>query len=264
MSTSTTFAPIQHHSTSKINIKAAKGRAIGVPNYKNELLINVVEAVLPNGANLWAILAKRYQEVSGEANIREPQDIRRHFQTHRGLCNNGRKVTGSSAPQLSVARCQSIWRKILAKSAAQNAGGKDTDASDSDDTDSGSDTDVGGILNGSVNDDSGRPNIKNLFEEEPITSPMEPLDVPLNVAPVPQEQPIMPRRAAPAKAPSPIPVIAQKRKSLVVEERGKSKNCRNNPRGSAGAALSSMADAYTRNLMNKQSGEPGMVQMMMM
>ena len=47
-------------------MKPTKGRAVGVPNYKNELLINVVEAVLPNCAALWAIVAKRYQEASGD------------------------------------------------------------------------------------------------------------------------------------------------------------------------------------------------------
>ena len=240
-------------------MKPTKGRAVGVPNYKNELLINVVEAVLPNCAALWAIVAKRYQEASGELNLRDSQDIRRHFQTHRSLCNNGRKITGSAAPQPSVARCQSIWRKILAKSAALSAGGKDTDASDSEDTDSGTDTDIGGILNASVHDDSERPNIENLFEEEPIAPIIDPLEAPL------PEQPLAPRRAAASGAPSPIPAsLPVKRKSSVEEERRKSKNCRNNPRGSAGAALSSMADAYTRNLTNKQSGEPGMVQMMMM
>ena len=91
-------------------------------------------------------------------------------------------MTGSSAPHPSVARYQSIWRKILAKSAALNAGGKDTDGSDSDETDSGSDG--GDILNGSLHDDSERPNVENLFDEEPIAPPMEPLDAPLPVAPL--------------------------------------------------------------------------------
>ena len=58
-------------------MRPAKGRGVGVPNYKNDMLINVIEAVLPNGATLWQVVAKRYQEVSGEANLREVQDIRR-------------------------------------------------------------------------------------------------------------------------------------------------------------------------------------------
>ena len=239
-------------------MRPAKGRAVGVPNYKNDLLINVVEAVLPNGAALWHIVAKRYQESSGEANLREVQDIKRHFQTHRNLCNNGRKVTGSSAPIPSVARCQSIWRKILAKSAASNAGGKDSDASGSD-SDSETDEEEGGLQNGSLHADAERPNIDNLFDDVPIP-PIEYDEPHDEVNPI--EQQSVPRRAAPARAPSPIPSL--KRKTPLEEERGKSKNCRNTPRGSAGAALSSMADAYTRKLTEKQNGEPGMIQMMMM
>ena len=120
-------------------MRPAKGRGVGEPNNKNDMLINVIEAVLPNRATLWQVGAKRYQEVSGEANLREVQDIRRHFQTHNNLCNNERKITGSSAPAPSVARCHAVWRKVLAKTAAANSGGKDSDRSGSDDTDSGSD-----------------------------------------------------------------------------------------------------------------------------
>lgn len=101
----------------------AKGRAVGVPNYKNDVLINVVEAVLPDGALQWAIVAQRYQESSGERELRDSHDIKRHFTTHKNLCDNGKKVTGSSAPKPQVARCQDIWQKILRKSAASNCGG---------------------------------------------------------------------------------------------------------------------------------------------
>jgi hypothetical protein len=30
-----------------------KGRGVEVPNYKNDLLINVIEAILPDGAMQW-------------------------------------------------------------------------------------------------------------------------------------------------------------------------------------------------------------------
>ena len=58
-----------------------KGRAVGVPNYKNDLLINVIEAILPDGAIQWKLLATRYKEVSGEVEERDSHDIKRHFTT---------------------------------------------------------------------------------------------------------------------------------------------------------------------------------------
>jgi hypothetical protein len=115
----------------------AKGRAVGVPNYKNEVLINVVEAVLPDGALQWSIVAQRYQEASGERELRDSHDIKRHFTTQRNMCDNGKKVTGSSAPKPQVARCQEIWQKILRKSAASNCGGGSSSDEDSNSEDEG-------------------------------------------------------------------------------------------------------------------------------
>ena len=108
-------------------MKARGGRAAGVPNYQNDVLINVIEAVLPDGPLQWSIVAQRYQEASGEREIRDGHDIKRHFTTHKNLCNNGKKVTGSSAPKPQVARCQYIWHKILRKSSASNCGGGDSE-----------------------------------------------------------------------------------------------------------------------------------------
>ena len=115
----------------------ATGRAVGVPNYKSEVLINVVEAVLPDGALQWSIVAQRYQEASGERELRDSHDIKRHFTTHRNMCDNGKKVTGSSAPKPQVARCQEIWQKILRKSAASNCGGGSSSDEDSNSEDEG-------------------------------------------------------------------------------------------------------------------------------
>ena len=73
--------------------KAAKGRAAGVPNYQNEVLINAIEGILPDGALQWRKVAERYQEASGEKEIRDNHDIKRHFTTHKNLCDSGKKVT---------------------------------------------------------------------------------------------------------------------------------------------------------------------------
>lgn len=245
-------------------MKSSKGRSVGIPNYKNDLLTNVIEAVLPNGAALWQVVAKRYQEVSGELNVRDVQDIRRHFTTHKSLCASGKKVTGSSAPNSSVARCQAIWRKILAKSAASNTGARESSDSDSDGSDSGSDRTEEKNQIPNLENESQRPNIDNLFNDDdrpivPINAPAPPVEV-LR----PLEQPIIQRRAAQIREPS--PVAGHKRKQAIEEERGKSKNCRNHPRSSAGAALSSMAEAYSRKISEppRNTGDSSVSQMMMM
>jgi hypothetical protein len=104
-----------------------KGRGVGVPNYKNDLLINCIEAILPDGAMQWQLVASRYKEVSAEAELRDAHDLKRHFNTNKNLCDNGKKVTGSAAPKPMTARCQAIWLRILAKSSAKNCGGSNSD-----------------------------------------------------------------------------------------------------------------------------------------
>jgi hypothetical protein len=115
-------------------------RAVGMPNYKNDLLISVIEAILPDGAIQWKLVATRYKEVSGEVEERDSHDIKRHFTTNTNLRDNGRKVTGSAAPKPSVARCHEIWRKILKKSSATNCGGGSPSDGESSDSDSGSES----------------------------------------------------------------------------------------------------------------------------
>jgi hypothetical protein len=104
-----------------------KGRGVGVLNYKNVLLINCIEAILPDGAMQWQLVASRYKEVSGEAELRDAHDLKRHFNTNKNLCDNGKKVTGSAAFKPMTARCQAIWLRILAKSSAKNCVGSNSD-----------------------------------------------------------------------------------------------------------------------------------------
>ena len=74
-----------------------------------------------------------------------------------------------------------------------------------------------------------------------------------------------PPRERNARAPSPLPVQQNLKRGApaLPEERGNSKNCRNNPRDSAGAALASLADAYTLK-QTANANEPSMNQVMMM
>ena len=46
-----------------------KGKKVGTPNYKNEVLLNLIEFYLPAGNEQWEIVAQRYQEVSKEASF---------------------------------------------------------------------------------------------------------------------------------------------------------------------------------------------------
>ena len=48
-----------------------KGKKVGTPNYKNEVLLNLIEFYLPAGNEQWKIVAQRYQEVSKEAFLRK-------------------------------------------------------------------------------------------------------------------------------------------------------------------------------------------------
>jgi hypothetical protein len=85
-----------------------KGRGVEVPNYKNDLLINVIEAILPDGAMQWQLVATRHKEVSGEAELRDCHDLKRHFTTSKSLCDNGKKVTGLAARKKVVARISGV------------------------------------------------------------------------------------------------------------------------------------------------------------
>ena len=55
------------------------GRKSGVPNYQNELLLNIVEGILPSGPEQWKIVALNYQQAAREDFLRYYDDVRRHF-----------------------------------------------------------------------------------------------------------------------------------------------------------------------------------------
>jgi hypothetical protein len=309
-----------------------KGRGVGVPNYKNDLLINVIEAILPDGAMQWQLVATRYKEVSGEAELRDCHDLKRHFTTSKSLCDNGKKVTGSAAPKPVVARCQDIWRRILSKSSASNCGGSNSDdeTSDSDEEtevyeqyeenadneESYSAVPYGSQYNSQLDDEtqfeeeddennelsenvdrhSGSRDLHidatpHPFHSNAARSRILPVTAPVQRAPVRapspnpmtssvasqssraplrdpfafsaqrhdgQRPPIPPvpsnrasREPSPVERPiDPTPGPGQKKRVRSESEEsgtsGKSKNVRNNPRGSAGAALASLANAYTQ------------------
>ncbi len=46
------------------------------PNYKNEILISIVEEILPTGAVMWNNIAAIYHARSFEVKARDPDDIK--------------------------------------------------------------------------------------------------------------------------------------------------------------------------------------------
>ena len=96
-----------------------KGKRAGTTNYKNDVLLNLVEFYRPAGNEQWKIVAQRYQEVSKEAFLRSHDDVKRHF--NNKLCKKNQSQTGinnKSGPLPLVARAQEIQRKILINEAA--------------------------------------------------------------------------------------------------------------------------------------------------
>ena len=61
-------------------------------NYRNEILINIVSNLLPNGEYAWQAVATAYQAESGEKDPRDTSDLKKHW--HKVLCNGGKKPTG--------------------------------------------------------------------------------------------------------------------------------------------------------------------------
>ena len=97
-----------HFSGFQLNhMKAIKGRGTGVPSYKNDVLVSVIESVMPIGLTQWDVVASRYRVQSGETVLREAQDIKRHFSTNKNLHNCGKVPTDASHPSDMTARwCQ--------------------------------------------------------------------------------------------------------------------------------------------------------------
>ena len=52
-------------------------RRTGVPNYQNNILIRIVERLLPNGNEGWRLVALAYKEESGEENLRLVDDLKK-------------------------------------------------------------------------------------------------------------------------------------------------------------------------------------------
>jgi hypothetical protein len=64
----------------------------GTVNYKNDVLINIVEEILPNGEIGWEAIAIAYQAKSNEETQRDTTNVKKHWMEN--LCNSMKKPTG--------------------------------------------------------------------------------------------------------------------------------------------------------------------------
>ena len=93
---------------------ARGGRRSGVPNYQNVILIRIISTVKPNGALLWQLVAEQYQRETGEEELRNPDDIKRHWYTN--LCNKMCKPTGRTGGNMDrILQCIRIQCAIMKK-----------------------------------------------------------------------------------------------------------------------------------------------------
>ena len=61
------------------------GRPVGAPNYKNDILIEIVELYLPQGLEAWRAVATAYQRESMETVFCRGEDLRDNW--NKKLCN---------------------------------------------------------------------------------------------------------------------------------------------------------------------------------
>ena len=133
-------------------------RKKGAVNYKNNVLIGIVEEILPNGQIAWEAVGAAYQKQSNEKEERDWNDIKKHWM--KNLCNNMKKPTGSTGENGDrVCKCISIEKKIMRKTHSGFLGDSSAEGdympspSGSDDVDGiGGGDDVGGEFPG--DDDS--------------------------------------------------------------------------------------------------------------
>jgi hypothetical protein len=96
--------------TSPLSFAKQKGRKRGVPNYRNECLLNAIDEIKPTSSKGWSRVALLYKQDSGEDFLRDEDDIKTHF--YRKLCNNFQKPTGRSSPSPLASRALNIAKSI--------------------------------------------------------------------------------------------------------------------------------------------------------
>ena len=115
------------------------GRPRGAKNYKNEVLINIIAGILPNGLYGWEQVAAAYMTAAKEDILRDTDDLKRHWV--KTLCNGMKKPTGGTGEKGErIFKCIAIERLILDKTHSGILGLSPDGDADSKDSGSGSDT----------------------------------------------------------------------------------------------------------------------------
>ena len=126
---------------------ARGGRPPGVRNYQNNVLIDIVERLLPQGLEGWREVALEYQRESNEAVLRRGEDVRDNWV--KKLCKNMKKPTGKPGDLRDRHfRCLGIERRIQDRANAAILGVDSAESShrDDDGTKSSDDDDDDGAV----------------------------------------------------------------------------------------------------------------------
>jgi hypothetical protein len=99
------------------NSQTRAGRPIGASNYKNNILIEVVELYLPQGLEAWRGVALAYQRESMETVLCRGEELRDNW--NKKLCNRMQNLTGKPGVKTDrIFRCIEIERCIQDEAAA--------------------------------------------------------------------------------------------------------------------------------------------------
>jgi hypothetical protein len=90
----------------------SKGRKKGVPNYNIEILLNVLDTILPAAQFDWIKVAASYMKSSGEGHLRDGADIRRFFNKVHSATKKPNQVHFSTAV---LDRARAIGMRMQAK-----------------------------------------------------------------------------------------------------------------------------------------------------
>jgi hypothetical protein len=86
----------------------------GAVNYKNDILINIISEILPNGEYGWQAVSFAYHEKSKEKDPHHTDNQKRHW--IKTLCNGMKKPMGKpGGPNDQIHQCISIEKRILDK-----------------------------------------------------------------------------------------------------------------------------------------------------
>ena len=123
------------------------GCPFSAPNYKNNILIEIVERYLPQGLEAWREVALEYQREANEPTLRRGEDL--HDNWNKKLCNRMQKPTGKpGALTERIFRCIAIERRIQDEATAAVLGIDSAESNHSRDDGSGSLSEIDVVAGG--------------------------------------------------------------------------------------------------------------------